>query len=263
MVPESKRILVPANGPELEPIQTALEIVRILAERDSGIKEVLIVVHTKGNLNGTTLETVLGNGVSKALAEGKSVRLFENLVLRAETLKQINQYRASHIIIGVYADKKMLDTIDTLPRSNAVIIVPWIMDDEVQEWRRTWSPVVIGEKAPEVDLIIDNPIVEEAMEMLTDSVNLSTGLSHPLDKAKAIDLLRALKDNREAFEPDAIRAWAVRNNWRPKAADELRAIAQGVLEGKRFKHGGVPSWNPQIIEILRQRAKQRKSSEEQ
>jgi hypothetical protein len=263
MVFETKRILVPVNDPELEPIQTALGIVGVLAERDSVIKEVLIVVHTKANLSGTTLETTLGKGVAKALAEGKSVRLFENLVLRAETLKTINQHRAPHIIIGVYADKKMLDAIDALPRSIAVIIVPWIMDDEVQEWRRTWSPVVIGEKAPEIDLIIDNPIVEEAMKMLSGSVNLSTGLSHPLDRAKAIDLFRGLKDNREPFEPDAIRAWAVRNNWRPKAADELRSIAQGVLEGKRFKRGGIPSWNPQMIEILRQKVQQSKYSEEQ
>jgi hypothetical protein len=50
---------------------------------------------------------------------------------------------------------------------------PWILD-EVIEWRRTWNPHVPGEPSAIPEVLIENPVVEEALKNLTNFVNLST-----------------------------------------------------------------------------------------
>ena len=96
------------------------------------------------------------------------------------------------------------------------------------------------------------------MKMLTSTVNLSTGLTHPSDKACTVELFRLLHKNEEPYDPDSIRAWAVKNGWSPEGADELRRIAKAVLDSRPIRGSNYPCWKSNIIEILRKRAIERK-----
>lgn len=251
MANETKRYLVPANGPEVEPIRIALALLAKLCE-DLG-KSAILLIPAKQSIQGTTLETALGTNAVKSLLQGRSVKLPGGGNLRLKTQRTFQDGWTSDIIMGVYVTRKMLNQIDSADDAAAVIIVPWVMDD-VKEWRRTWNPQVLGEEPAVTEKLIENPVVEEALKMLTDLVNLQTGLSHPSDKAAAVDLFRRLYKNQELYDPDSIRAWALRNGWTPDGADQLRSVSQAILDRRPIRGGRSPL-RPDIIKVLRERVK--------
>lgn len=210
MANEIKRYLIPANGPEVEPIKTALALFRKICKNLKSPKDAILLIPTKRNIQGTTLETALGTRIAKALLRGELVQLPGGENLRLETQRTFRGLWGSDIIIGVYVTKQMLNQIDSEKSAATVIIVPWIMDD-VMEWKRTWNPQVFGEAPDTPEALIENPVVEEALKMLTHSVNLSTRLLHSSDKAAAVQLFHVLYENNELFDPDSIRAWSLRN----------------------------------------------------
>lgn len=247
-----QRYLVPADGPEVEPIKNALSLLAQLCQKlDS---DAILLIPTKRNMRGTTVETALGIEVSKILSKGGQVTLPGGKKLRLETVRTFQALWSPDIIFGVLADKKMLDLIDSMKNASAVIVVPWIMS-EVSEWKRAWNPQVLGESPTTAEVLIDNPVVEEALKMLTDSVNLSTGLSHPSDKAAAVELLRLLYRNGESFDVDSIRAWVLRNEWDPKGANQLGAVAQAILNRRPIRGSKYLQWPTDIIQQIRNRVK--------
>ena len=154
----------------------------------------------------------------------------------------------SNIIFGFLVTKKMLDEIDGSKRTHAVIIVPW-KNKEVEEWVQTWNPNIIGEKQIDVEEVIINPVVEEGLKTIPSHNNLY----HPSDKDMAVELLKRLHENGELFDPISVRVWAVRNGWSPEGADNMKDIAQGVIDKKRFRKSPSPIFRDDIIEVLRGR----------
>lgn len=136
-----KRYLIPANG-EVKPIKDALNLLLKLCEELEAPNAILLIP-TKRNIQGTTLERALGQKEAKALLKDKSLELLSGVNLRLETQRTFQYKGTSEIIIGVYVNNKMLNQIDNAKNAKAVIIVPWVMDD-VKEWIRTWNPQVIG-----------------------------------------------------------------------------------------------------------------------
>jgi hypothetical protein len=86
------------------------------------------------------------------------------------------------------------------------------------------------------------------------AVNLSTGLSHPSDKAAAVQAFRLLRDASERFDASEVQAWAVRNGWRPRHARELAELSQAILDRRPIR-GGRMRWRDDIIEQWREQAR--------
>lgn len=247
------RYVFSADGPDVESIARGfMKAIQLSGDLDES-RNILLLVSTKDNLRGTTLETVLGSPISKTLLKGKEARLPNGKYLRLATKRTFNDYWTEDIIFAVYASKELLDLIDGIKSTPAIVVIPWLMED-VEQWIRTWEPYVDGEKVSSESSLIENPVVEEGLKMLTNSVNLSTGLSHPSDKAAAVHLFRQFYKYREIYDSDSIRAWALRNDWSPKGADQLHDIAQAILDRRRIQAGKTPSWGKDIISLLRERA---------
>lgn len=253
MAIEINRYLVPANGPEVEPIEAALDLLNEICKNLKNPKDAILLIPSEHTIQGTTLETALGTSIAKALLKGQPVGLPCGGNLKLETQQTFREFSTTDIIIGVYVNKKMLNQIDSATNAAAVIIVPWIMDD-IREWKRTWNPHVLGESSVVSEELMDNPVVEEALKMLTNFVNLSTGLSHPRDKEATVQLFRELYGNNESYDADSIRAWALRNGWTPNGADQLRDIAQAILDRRPIRGGRGRYWKDNIIKMLRERA---------
>jgi hypothetical protein len=54
-----------------------------------------------------------------------------------------------------------------------------------------------------------SPLVEKALHLLTDEINLSTGLSHASDRNKAKELLTRLHDAGESLNVTSIVVWGL------------------------------------------------------
>jgi hypothetical protein len=254
MSPEIQRYLIPAQGREVEPIKKGFALLGELLNKEETPTEAILLVPGMRNVEGTTLETALGTNLSKALVKHRQVKVEGLGQLRLETQQTFGGLQVPAIVMAVYATKKMLDQIDSARAATAVIVVPRSMDD-VDEWRRTWTPMIAGQAPAAPDKLIEDPVVEEALKALTKRINLGTGLLHPNDKKAAVQLLRLLQQKGYKFDADSMRAWAVRNGWTPEGADQLQDVADGILLRKRFRVGDSPAWSDDIIDQLQQRAK--------
>lgn len=249
---ETERFLVPANGPEVEPMREAI----LLAARLANEKNTNATLFTPDrDLRGKSIEAALGREVAKKLMSGKTLQLPGGACLDLQSARTFPRH-SSNVVLAAYPDKGMLDQIDAAKNAPAVVVVPLTIS-EVEDWRRSWNPAVLGAPRQPAEVLIANPIVEEAMKALTGRINLGTGLIHPRDKAAAVGLLRELRVAGETFHPDDLRAWAVRHGWTPKDADQLRQVAQATLTGRSLRTRAPAGWKPDIIEILRRRAKNR------
>lgn len=249
---ETRRIIFPSQGPQVEPIQKAFRYLIKICEESEKKLRVVLFIPGKGNLDGTTLEEALPPDVVKRLKKGDEIPLPNNSSLKVETVRTFRGSYSTNAIIAIYAYKEMLDKIDTMKRLDHVIIVPWLID-ELSDWISTWNPIIDGEPTQLKKEVIQNPVVEEVLKSLTMSVNLHTGLTHPSDKASAVQIFRELMKYHELYNPDSIRIWAMQNGWTPDGADQLKDISQGVLDGKRYRIDKRHHWRKDIIEYIRQK----------
>jgi len=233
---EIKRILIPDENYDGAAINTALQLLGGLIAQDDDIRECVLLIPVKANIQGTTLSAVLGDNVSKALHKGQSLKLGTGN-LRLETSRSFSRLTKGHAILVVYANQKMMDVVDSNNNFKHVISVPESYED-VKEWARTWSPIVPGEE-PNETRIIDNKVIEAALKSITSSINLSNRILNPRDKEAVNDAFRILKANSQYEDPVNIRAWCIKNGWDSKGADEAMKLANKAfsLKSKPSKYG--------------------------
>ena len=85
---------------------------------------------------------------------------------------------------------------------------------------------------------------------LTNSVNLSSRLSHPLDWDSAVLGFQRLRASGHAIPPGTeLEIWATSHGWYARAAHELGELADAISAGrtKRLKGGSRP-YGPEIVD---------------
>ncbi len=74
----------------------------------------------------------------------------------------------------------------------------------------------------------------------------------------AVELFRILYKNNEHYDPVSVRTWAIRNGWTPNGADELKYIAQAILDRRPIRGSkGLYPWRKDLIEHLRKEAEKK------
>lgn len=221
-----------------------------LAKSDTSKSSALLAVPAQFTLRGD-ISSVIGDKAVSSLTKGHAFTL--NSFVKVSLLtERIALYSWNGPILAIYPTKKLLDKIDSLTGVTDVLVIPWTLQ-EVQYWIDTWAATELG-SAPEARKPFSDPLVEAALDALTNRVNLSTGILHPLDRAAAIDLFRILRDNGIPYDPNEIRAWLVsQGGWKPSDADDVKRVAEAILARKALR-GQRPAWSDNILEILRGRA---------
>lgn len=229
------RLLVALDSHHPQAWQIALAAAnQICANAGSSVRNVVLLIHTKAQLNHTDLFGYIGTAPAKALGRGDAVNLSSGAKLRCETLKTLRYLSAKTVVIVYWADVSILDHVDGLTNLAGVIAVPEFPDDASQ-WEERWKPSVYGRPAKSAaTTLISDPIVERALQTLTTLVNLSTGLGNPRDKQHAKNTLSILRAHNHQAGSEKIKSWAITHGWRPKDAVELALLAEKIL-GQRSK----------------------------
>jgi hypothetical protein len=247
---ETERVFVDCEGPDDKALADAFRWLVQEVER----RQLPGVIVTYAKSNAENLSRVLGERGAAALIAGRSLPVKTQTVSLVTVTKRLPYSLRGSVVLSVWLDDKHLSALDDAQPA-AICAVPWI-PDSIQKWRRSWNPRELRKGLPSApEVAIDNAVVIEALQSLTVSVNLSTGLSHPSDRDDAIHTFRALRHGREAYDPAAVRAWAVQNGWSATGADELQEIAQGVLEGKRFRTREPAGRSSESLAYWRKRAR--------
>ena len=215
----------------------------------------LLAIPGKDNLRRGVITKIIGDQLAKSLASGKAVPIPQSSSdIRLITQRTKPTGWRGGPVLAAYPTKQLLDMLDDMHGVTEVLVVPWRLS-EVQYWLDTWAPEELGSSAPTLrPSSIGNLVVVEALKTLTQTVNLSTGITHPLDRQAAIDLFQRLKEAGEPFNPSEVRAWLVsQGGWSPQDADQVKSIAESILAGKRLRGGGR-FWRDDIVEQWRSRA---------
>jgi|GEM_PF-926915 hypothetical protein len=219
-----------------------------------GWRSALLAVPGKRNLDGA-VESTIGSRAVKELSSTKQTRI-RGLTLHLMT-ELINASIVSAPVVAVFPTVQLLDKVDALHGPSDVLVVPWTME-EVTSWIQTWSARELGAEE-EVPLpSFSNPTVQVALEALTQHINLSTGLAHASDRASAVEMFSILKRSGEAFSPDEVRSWLVRQlGWHPRHANDAADMATKVMEGRRINLTTAGGWARDAVDRWRKTAQER------
>ena len=180
----------------------------------------------------TTALNKLDRTIVKEFLKNNKVQFSSRVELILFTEK-IRIYNFTGPILAIFPTKKLLDKLDDLYGVTDILVIPWYMD-EVREWIRTWAARELGDVEQKESKIKLNQEVVEALEELTEAVNLSTGIGHPSDRRKAIETFEKLVMQNISFDPMNIRAWLVaEGGWQTRYADEVVRIAKIINEGRK------------------------------
>lgn len=219
-----ERYVVERNATQ---VRTAFAgIVKLVKEK--GITRVTLVVPKKGGFEHTIVGEFLGANVAKALAKGQSVTLVEGVTMGLESPQTFRPTAGQGLLVGVHISTKGMAKLDDAWGAQAILFLPW-SDAESQEWKATWRPKTFGQKGADAPESTLSRPVQDALARLTESINLGTGLGHPLDKKHAERTFDQLKAGGHSFDPAEVRRWAQRNNWSSNASVDLEAVARKAL----------------------------------
>jgi hypothetical protein len=169
-------------------------------------------------------------------------------------------------VLACFPTRSLLDKLDDPDaRISEVCVIPWSRN-EVLYWAQTWNPKIIsieGEEGIFEKMLQEgkrpslNSVVRAALLSLTTSVNMSTGLSHPSDRSAAVWTFRILRRGGYSFDPDELRAFALREGWITNGADDLMRIADHIMKGRSPPAGRRP-FVPNILDIWNERANEQR-----
>jgi hypothetical protein len=143
-------------------------------------------------------------------------------------------------VLAAWPDPQTLRTLDGLPNVNALCVVPWVEQD-VAIWLSARQPTDLLGKAQQRPAPRLDPVIEVALEHLTNRVNLSTGITHPSDRDAAVLTFQALRKGRYSATEAELEAWALAHDWTPDGARDLSQRGAKILAGGRaaVKYGGA------------------------
>ncbi|AGA07330.1 hypothetical protein CN151_23485 [Sinorhizobium meliloti] len=232
-LPKPARVVVPMDSQDPETWRYALAYaLKIGGAAHPPAESYILLTHTKQQLKSTALGDHVGPQVAKALLANKSVSLSNGGQLRHETLQTLRGTGRGAVIIAYFAEDKLLETLDGLDVVAGVVAVPDIAG-QTDNWIARWNPIVHGQQRSETPApLIADSVVANALKALSGWINLSHAVMNPRDKEHADETLRILRAKGHQLEPEQIKSWAIRNGWKPGAADELAKLATRIRDLK-------------------------------
>ena len=230
---ERERFYINAHGPDDAAVTT---IIAKAIELSNTIPNTKRIVFLTNGLNNTQwLEKQYGHDNVKRLKEGVRMQ-GTNAMGKFESLKTYDANDGDIVITFCLRSDDILLTDDEFG-INAVLVIPWINED-IEKWTRITNAVHVQTNNPAQSYNQPPCEVRQALQDLSESINMTTGLSHSADDDLAKTYLRALAHYNYELDPLQIESYLIKDlNWFKEHADELLAIVNKINAGKSFQGG--------------------------
>ena len=214
-----KRFFLPYDLTRANSVREAL-LCGLQATQSIG-SELLIVTPLK-NLDTIDVGKEIGTAVSRKLMKGETAQI-SGVRVSYQSMGAIHKIRHPGTVVAFYLDEKDLLKLDDV-RMDCLICVPWTPDQGLAGARK-WGANYLGSATPPspIDLA---PAIISALEDLSHTVNLSTGLLHPSDKRDAQQTFARLRTAHLCWNPEEVEKWAARAGWSASGANELAIMAR-------------------------------------
>jgi hypothetical protein len=242
----TERFFIPAYGPDDEALKDGFRWLFDYA-RENGSGEVAVEVPSVGSISN--LGRVIGDGNAKKLVKDRHLQV-DGVRLTVFTEKTAPHRFEVGPVLAAWVDDKRLDKLDVL-NAPALCAIPWDRTD-IDGWKTAWNPANArtGDAAGSGEPVGD-PVLRAALKSLSQIVNLSTGITHPSDKASAVQLFRILRTGGVPFRPEEVKAIAVQAGWEPRHARDLASVAERIAAGKVVQARGGTMWREDILDHWR------------
>ena len=188
-----------------------------------GLSRITLLVPAIGNISGSIVESNFGKDITKKLCNGESYKLNGIMIdLLSPRQKRFSFNTSYETVIAMHLS---LDVIDAIELAAALVFLPW-SEKEGKDWLSTCNPVILGKNAWQVQQVNLDPYVVAALNSLTSTINLSSGLLHSMDKKTTKVTLSTIKEAGHQPDPEDLRKWAMQNNWSSSGADALKKMAE-------------------------------------
>lgn len=231
-----RRFYIDTTGNDDEAYRFAMEFACKLAEEDSEIERVIILIHTKQNTGW--FERLFGSDTVKKLFAGLHFKDCKP-IFKFETKKTYNDYYDhSEVVITCGLDSDDIFKIDDFNSVKAIIAIPWLKE-RTYKWVQTWNPIEIRGNQESVKPYPEpSCIVKKALEELTNSINMSTGIINPFDEEQAKTYILALHKYEPSLDENLVGAYLVRElGWETDHAKDVENLIKTLNTGKHFKGG--------------------------
>lgn len=231
------RFYIDTQGNDYEAYKEAIAVACELAKKYPEIKRGILLIGQKGH--DGWFQHLYGDAAVKKLYDGAKFKGCD-LTFKFETVRTYsNQYGSPEdVLISCGLSSKDLFKFDNYYGVHSLIAIPWLKQS-TQEWIDTWKPLNLRGKAEAGDEQVDvSCVVQQAMGDLTNSINMSTGITHPADNDLAKTYILALHHHGELNDSIALRRYLVKNKgWDARSAKEVSDLVDILNSGKHFKGG--------------------------
>lgn len=145
------------------------------------------------------------------------------------------------VVVGAYGPPEP-DTRRSSGSSESTGLLPWVSAFNPEHLAGTQ----IQPRTP----IFTDPVLDQAMDSFTSSINSSSGLTDSRDRSRVTDGLTKLRSSGHSFDPDKLLASALALNWRGTAAWDLKVLAKEINAGVRKRVRDT--YRPDIIQYWEQ-----------
>jgi len=192
-----------------------------------------VAVYTKDDLDDISHWSQLASILNSLRQDG--VVSVEKVMLHLITSRD-RHISTSGPALVLYGGQDLLDFIDASQAITCVLYIPW-QGQEHTDWSATWNATRLGDDESQTSEQKEplSGIAFFALESLTTSVNLSTGITHPSDREQAVRSLETLFHKQAQCDPETIRRQLVRLGWQPIAAAKVKELAEKIWDGRRPK----------------------------
>lgn len=218
--------------------QLAMQFACELAKNDTDVKKIVLYIHTKQNTGW--FDRLYGSDVVKKLFNGMR---FNDCpaIFKFETklTYQKSQYGSgSDVVICCGIDSDDILKIDDYHSVKYIIAIPWLKK-LTEKWIKTWNAKEIsGKENTEEQFPEPSPIVKLAMQELTNSINITTGINHPMDNDRAKTFIKSLHKYEPELNSDLVGAYLVRElNWDTRHAKDIEKLIETLNAGRYFRGG--------------------------
>lgn len=139
-------------------------------------------------------------------------------------------WRHGDRIIALWPHDELLQRLDDASPT-ALGVLTWNLSD-IGVWAPAVGAIDLLGIANTATPTITDSLVLGAMRALTDSVNLSYGISHASDWSHALISLQELRARGCALNRIEVEVWAVANGWSARHAADLGVLVTEVAAGK-------------------------------
>ncbi|AWI26872.1 hypothetical protein [Flavobacterium pallidum] len=223
------------TGPIKEAEVLAFKKAIQLCDELENINEVVLLIHTKNNTG--YLERIFETRNLNPYFKG--IKLNPNYpIFKIETVKTFSdQWQKSIILISFGLRSEEISKYEEFESVKAIIAHQWIEPD-VQNWAKTWGAINIETNSPSEKMPFPDKVVQEALNDLSDSINMVTGITHPSDNEQCKTYLRAL--HKYGYELNATKIFSyltAARGWESDNANDVIKLINKLNSGGYFMGG--------------------------